>query len=98
MAKYLPISSEMIKMYLRKTSVLNAYHLLSGHSNGLRVFHHAGLVIHKGALRCRRRSFIQLMGDKQDSYLFCLFIEKKKIQKKKTKNVKVEASSDKRLS
>lgn len=50
MCKYLTISSKILKMYL----VLNAYHLLRGYSNGLRVFHHAGLVIHKRALWCRR--------------------------------------------
>lgn len=46
------------------TIILMAYHFLSSDSNGLRVFHHAGLVIHKWAVRFRRRTFIQLRNDK----------------------------------
>ena len=43
-----------------QTIILKAYHLLSSYSNCLGVFHHTGLVIHKWALRFRRRTFIKL--------------------------------------
>lgn len=40
--------------------ILRAYHFLSSDSNGFRVFHHTGLVIHKWALRFGWCTFIQL--------------------------------------